>query len=77
MLRNAKRTVLIALFAHRSTKLEMREKKRSSFEYYRFSLISKAIESLKWYIERKHDRLQKVEFMQHLHRERLIRESVE
>ena len=60
---NQKRLVLNALKDRRASKLLMEEKKKSSFEYYRFSLVSKVLETLKWYHERTADRNNKIEFM--------------
>lgn len=52
---------------------EKKEKIRQSFEYYRFSLMSKALETIKWFHETSQDKKNKIEFMQVQRNERYYR----
>lgn len=70
---NHRRNVFEALKDHMQYKLEKKEKIRQSFEYYRFSLMSKALETIKWFNEVEQDRKNKIEFMQLQRNERYAR----
>jgi hypothetical protein len=70
---NLKKNVFGALIDNLLWKREYREKKRQSFEYYRFSLMNKALETLKWISEVNRERKNKVEFIQTQRNDRYLR----
>jgi hypothetical protein len=50
------------------------ERKTESFEYYRFQLISKSLETLKWHFERKQEHRSKVEFVTTARAEKFLKD---
>ena len=48
---NMRKNVLNALKDYVQYQADKKEKIRKSFEYYRYSLMSKALETLKWFNE--------------------------
>jgi hypothetical protein len=52
---------------------EKKVKAQVAYSYYRFSLLSKALETYKWFIERKQDRRNKVDFLNSISNERIMK----
>lgn len=63
VLGNVKRQAFNALMANREVGLEEKENFRKAFEFYRYRLLQKSIEMLKWHGERQEEQKVKIEFM--------------
>jgi len=77
VLSNIQRRAFQGLATFACQRLERKESFRRAFEFYRFNLLSKSTEMLKWFRERQAERKIKVEFMEAQRNIRIKRDFVD